>query len=129
MSTNCFAGICLRPNFPPIHSLLVTDDPLVCGQATIQEAIRMKNVLHEFCIKSGKKPNWAKSRIIFSKNVPISTIHSIKKIFQVHDIDNNFIHLGHHLIIPGNNRTAAYNFVCDKFKSKLSMLKQINFRT
>ena len=64
-----------------------------------------------------------RSGIIFSKNVDASILSAIKNIFQVPNIDNNFIHLGHPLIIPGKNRNAAYNFVLDKFKLKLSTYK------
>jgi hypothetical protein len=123
ISTNYFAGITLGPNCPPIHSLLFADDLLVCGQATVQEAARMKRILQDFCIRSGQTPNWTKSGIIFSRNVAPSEKQSIKQFFPVPDIDNNFLHLGHPLIIPGKDRTAAYNFVFDKFKSKLSTYK------
>jgi hypothetical protein len=102
---------------------LFADDLLVCGQATIQEANNMKEILQQFCAQSGQTPNWSKSGIIFSKKVPSITIHAIKQIFPVPTIDSSFIHLGHPLIIPGKNRDAAYNFVFDKFKSKLSTYK------
>lgn len=123
MSANFLAGIKLGPNCPSIHSLLFADDLLVCGQASIQEANSMKQILQRFCGQSGQIPNWSKSGIICSKNVPTTTTHLIKKIFPVPTIDNNFTHLGHPLILPGKNRTAAYNFVFDKFKSKLSTYK------
>jgi hypothetical protein len=83
----------------------------------------MKPILQDFCVRSCQLPNWNKSGIVFSKNVPTSIIHSIKQMFPVPDIDTNFIHLGHPLILPGKDRTAAYNFVFDKFKSKLSTYK------
>ena len=121
MTANSFVGITLGPNCPSIHSLLFADE--VCGQATMQEATRMKEILQEFCVHSGQTPNWNKSGIIFNKNVPPSIMHSIKKIFPVPNIDSNFIHRGHPLIIPGKDRTTAYNFVFDKFKSKLSTYK------
>jgi hypothetical protein len=79
--------------------------------------------LQDFCIQSGQTPNWGKSGIIFSKHVSVSTRQAIKQIFPVPAIDNNVVHLGHPLIIPGKHRTAAYNFVFDKFKSKLSTYK------
>ena len=47
----------------------------------------------------------------------------IKRIFPVPDIDGNTIHLGHPLTLPAKDRSAAYNFVYDKFKSKLSAYK------
>jgi hypothetical protein len=70
----------------------------------------MRNILQDFCAKSGQTPNWRKSGIMFSKNVPPEVIHAVKQIFPVADMDRNFIHLGHPLIIPGKNRTEAYNF-------------------
>jgi hypothetical protein len=54
MSNSHFAGISLGPNCPAIHSLLFADDLLVCGQATEQEASRMKQVLQDFCNQSGQ---------------------------------------------------------------------------
>jgi hypothetical protein len=86
----------------------------------------MKQILHDFCIRSGQTPNWTKSGIIFSKHVPPSVCESIKQIFPVPLIDNNFVHLGHPLILPGKDRATAYNFVFDKFKSKLSTYKADN---
>jgi hypothetical protein len=60
---------------------------------------------------------------MFSKKVNLQVKQGIKQIFPVPDIDNNTIHLGHPLILPGKDRSRAYNFVYDKFKSKLSAYK------
>jgi hypothetical protein len=46
-----------------------------------------------------------------------------KRIFLAPDIDGTFVHLGHPLILPSKDRSAAYNFVYEKFKSKLSSYK------
>jgi hypothetical protein len=48
---------------------------------------------------------------------------TIKQIFPVPNIDNNFVHLGHPLVMPGRNRNETYNFIINKFKSKLSTYK------
>ena len=125
MDASPSAGITLGTNCPSIHSLLFADDLLLCGQATVQEASNMKAVLHAFCSRSGQTANWEKSGIIVSKNVPPDIIHSIKQIFPVPDTDN-FIHLGHPLVLPGKDRAAAYSFVLDKFKAKLTTYKAIN---
>lgn len=116
-------GITLGPNCPPIHSLLFADDLLICGNATHQEGLAIKQILHNFCQYSGQIPNWGKSGIIFSKSVDINTNHQLKSIFHVPDINETFIHLGHPLILPAKNRSEAYNFVLSKFKSKLSTYK------
>ena len=83
----------------------------------------MKHILDSFCSVSGKTPNWSKSGIIFSKHVQPTVSNGIKTIFPVQEMDSSFIHLGHPLILPAKNRTSAYNFVLDKFKSKLSTYK------
>lgn len=123
MSNSSLKGIVLGQNCPPIHSLLFADDLLICGQANMHEASIMSDVLHSFCTQSGQTPNWSKSGIIFSKHVHPTTAATIKSIFPVPEIDSSFVHLGHPLILPAKDRTSAYNFVLDKFKSKLSTYK------
>lgn len=44
----------------------------------------------------------------------------IKQIFHVPDMDNNTILLGHPLILPAKDRSVAYNFIYDRFRSKLN---------
>lgn len=94
MAANCFEGITLGPNFPAIHSLLFADDLLVCGKATVQEATRMKQILHDFCIRSGQTPNWSKSGIIFSKHVHPKECQLINQIFPVPTITTTSFILG-----------------------------------
>jgi hypothetical protein len=102
---------------------MFADDLLVCGKANMQEASTIAQMLDQFCNHSEQVPNWNKSAILFSKNVNFQVKQDIKEIFQVPDIDNNTIHLGHPLILPAKDRSAAYNFVYDKFRSKLSACK------
>lgn len=128
MSNSLLEGVVLGPNCPTIHSLLFADDLLICGKASIQEAMAMKQILDSFCSASGQTPNWNKSGIIFSRHVDNNNMEAIKRVFPVQHIENSFVHLGHPLILPAKNRTSAYNFVLDKFKSKLSTyIKLINF--
>jgi hypothetical protein len=83
----------------------------------------MNDIIHHLCCTSGQTPNWAKSAIMFSSHVQPSVIAGIKNIFPVPDIDINSIHLDHPLILPSKDRSSAYNFILDKFKSKLSTCK------
>ena len=108
---------------PPIHSLMFADDLIVCGKANIQEAQIISNILNQFCHDSGQTPNWSKSGILFSNNVPLSNKQNVKRIFPAPNIDSSFVHLGHPLILPSKDRSAAYAFIYDKFKSKLSTYK------
>jgi hypothetical protein len=123
LQANNLVGISLGPNCPPIHSLMYADDLIVCGKANVQEAGIIFNLIDHFCQESGETPNWSKSGILFSKNVPLQVKQDIKRIFPVPNIDDSFLHLGHPLVLPSKDRSAAYNFIYDKFKSKLSACK------
>ena len=57
------------------------------------------------------------------RSVSLPMQQDIKSIFPVPLIDNSFIHLGHPLVLPAKNRSEAYNFVLDKFKTKLGTYK------
>uniref|UniRef100_A0ACD5ZUN9 Uncharacterized protein n=1 Tax=Avena sativa TaxID=4498 RepID=A0ACD5ZUN9_AVESA len=87
------------------------------------EAQTISNILDQFCQNSCQTPNWSKSGILFTKNVPLSDRENIKRIFPCPNIDSSFVHLGHPLILPSKDRSAAYAFIYDKFKSKLSNYK------
>jgi hypothetical protein len=54
---------------------------------------------------------------VFNKAFDIEIQIQIRNIIHVPFIDETFIHLGHPLILPANNRTEAYNFIIEKFKS------------
>jgi hypothetical protein len=102
---------------------MFADDLIVCGKANLCEAQTIANILERFCQNSGQTPNWSKSGILLSKNVPLPDKENIKRIFPTPNIDNSFVHLGHPLILPSKDRAAAYAFIYDKFKSKLSTYK------
>ncbi|CAM0910858.1 unnamed protein product [Alopecurus aequalis] len=123
LQDNHLTGIKLGPNCPPIHSLLFADDLLVCGDASILEATRIKQLLDAFCRSSGQFPNWSKSGILFSKHVPPQVAQDIRSVFPVPLTDASFLHLGHPLILPAKNRSDAYSFILDKFKNKLNNYK------
>lgn len=56
-------GVRLAPHDSPIHSLLFGDGVIIYGQATIQEAQVIKDILQIFCEESGQTHNWNKSSI------------------------------------------------------------------
>jgi hypothetical protein len=102
---------------------MFADDLLVCGQANQMEAKTIWNTISRFCNRSGQIPNWSKSSILFSKNVTDVQKNLIKQIFMVEDMNNRSVHLGHPLVLPAKNRSQAYDFVLQKFKSKLACYK------
>jgi hypothetical protein len=116
-------SITLGPNSPPVFSLMFADDLIVCGQATRNEVLTIWNTINRLCKRSGQTLNWSKSSILFSRNVNDEHTNLVKQIFRVEDMNNRTIHLGHPLILPGRNRVAAYAFILEKLKSKLSCYK------
>jgi hypothetical protein len=113
----------LGPGGPNIHSLLFADDLIICGQTTIAEATAIKTTIDQFCQASGQTPNLSKSAILFSKNVDVNIISSIKVIFPVPTLTSNSIHLGHPLLFSHKDKNRAYAFIINKFRAKLTTIK------
>lgn len=59
----------------------------------------------------------------FSQNVNDSLRVDTKIFFLVTHIDENLVHSGHPLILPAKDISTTYNFVADRFCSKLSSYK------
>jgi hypothetical protein len=116
-------GVTLGPNYPRIHSLLFADDLIICSQATPEEATRINSILQNFCSASGQTPNLTKSSIMFNKNVDTNSKIAVRNVFPIPDLTANTIYLGHPLIFNHSDRTKAYNFILNKFRAKLTMLK------
>jgi hypothetical protein len=115
--------VTLSPDCPRIHSLLFADDLIICGQATREEANKINSILQDFYTASGQILNLAKSSIMFSKNVDSHSKLAVISVFPVADLLPNMIYLGHPLIFNHNDRAKAYEFILNKFRSKLTMLK------
>jgi hypothetical protein len=123
LQNNNLTGISLGPGAPPIHSLLFADDLILCGQATLEEAQLIKNILYHFCQQSGQTPNLQKSSIYFSRNVPHHIKNQIKGVFPVPTLQPKTMHLGHPLIFSQKDKNRAYNFIHNKFIAKFGTLK------
>jgi hypothetical protein len=113
-------GVILGPGCPPIYSLMFADDLLVCWQANQMEAMTTWNTINRLCNRLCQIQNWSKSSILFSKNVSEAQRKLIKQNFMVEDMNIQSVHLSHPLILPAKNKSQAYDFVLQKFKSKLN---------
>ena len=45
LADHSLSGVVLGLNCPPIHSFLFADDLLICGTATVEESLVMKQIL------------------------------------------------------------------------------------
>lgn len=89
----------------------------------MQQVTHTTNILQNFCNSSGQTPNRSKSSILYSKHVDQQTRINIKSVFPVQDLQPNTIHLGHPIITNHSDRIMAYDFIYNKFKSILTLLK------
>jgi len=60
---------------------------------------------------------------MFSKNVNSTMQATIRNFFLVPDLLPNTMHLGHPIIFNHNDINKAYEFIIDKFQSKLTTVK------
>lgn len=120
---NHISGIKLGQNDPSIHSLMFADDLIIVGQAQQEEVRKTSEIINSFCLRSGQTPNWGKSSILFSKSTPEEVRQNILTIFPVSLMNSSTKHLGHPLLVSAKDRNAAYSFIVDKFKSKLTTYK------
>lgn len=75
---------------------------------------------------SGQTPSWPKFRYFLVKNVSETTKAQIKSPFQVNDFEPNTMHLGHPLLISHRDKSKAYDFIYQKFKTRLTLTKANN---
>ena len=116
-------GVTLGPGCPSIHSILFADDLILCGAANVHEASTIRRAMQDFCNSSGQIPNLHKSSILFSKNVDSITKAQIRDIFPIPDLLPNTLYLGHPIIFNHNERNKAYDFIINKFRAKLTMVR------
>src|SRR5215216_4746188 len=102
---------------------MFVDDIIVCGRADNDDANVIASIINEFCAVSRQTPNWNKSAILSSKHIDDNFQNQSKNTFPACNMDPNATHLCHPLILPGNNRPVAYNFIVDKSKAKLNCYK------
>lgn len=123
IQTGQVKGASLTPNGTIIHSLMYADDLMIVGQATPEEARSIFQIIQVFCNQSGQTLSWNKSSILFSSHTPINDTQDILSIFPVSLMNNTSKHLGHPLILNTKARNSAYNFIIEKFKTRLSIIK------
>ena len=81
---------------PPLSRLFFTDDLLLFGEATVEQARVIKQCLDMFCAASGEKVSTHKSMVFFSKNTQASTAQGFSQELNMPITDD----LGRYLGMP-----------------------------
>ena len=106
-------------NCPSFSHVFFADDLMLFVKANAKNCEAIIEVLDTFCKLAGQKVNLAKSRVLFSPNVPRRCKRSICKKQGINATQNLGHYLGFPLIYKGRSGDA-FNFVIDKVQKKLN---------
>ncbi|XP_020412737.1 uncharacterized protein LOC109947231 [Prunus persica] len=107
---------------PLISHLFFADDLILFGEASVQQAMVMKNSLEEFCELSGQQVNFEKSLLYISANTKPDLVDQIEQTCGV----TRSVDMGNYLGVPlvqGRVTKATYKGVLVKVQAKLSAWK------
>uniref|UniRef100_A0A803PF19 Reverse transcriptase domain-containing protein n=1 Tax=Cannabis sativa TaxID=3483 RepID=A0A803PF19_CANSA len=103
---------------PKVSHMLFADDSYLYCKATLQEATRVRELLHQFECASGQKVNLGKSSIFYSTNTANQVRKDINMLLQMPQADDRSMYLG----LPstmGRNKSAVLGFLKDRVRKKL----------
>ncbi|KAK5777258.1 hypothetical protein PVK06_045225 [Gossypium arboreum] len=101
-----------------INHLLFTDDCILFGDATVEGARLVQNIIKEYEVNSGQQVNFDKSLIYFGASVGQSERDAISSILGVRVATNPKKYLGLPMMVGRNKRWAFANFV-DRFRQRI----------
>ncbi|XP_060965512.1 uncharacterized protein LOC133034440 [Cannabis sativa] len=103
---------------PKVSHMLFADDSYLYCKATLLEANRIRELLHQFECASGQKVNLGKSSIFYSTNTENQVREDISSLLQMPQADERSMYLG----LPstmGRNKSAVLGFLKDRVRKKL----------
>ncbi|XP_043812758.1 uncharacterized protein LOC122723715 [Manihot esculenta] len=112
-------GCCAKVGCPPVSHLFFADDSLLFFDGTVEEAIRIKQILGFYEKTSGQAVNFDKSGIMFSPCVCEENRLIISGILDVHlSLDS-----GNYLGLPsliGRSKKQIFSFLRDRIWKRIS---------
>ncbi|GAA0157532.1 hypothetical protein LIER_14783 [Lithospermum erythrorhizon] len=115
-------GILLGLGLNPLSHLMFDDDIFLLGQASIGEAMVIRDILHTYESWSGQLVNIQKSTILFSPNVLEHTRNKITGIVGMPQMTSH----GKYLRLPtstGSSKKEVFNSIIDRVKTKVDNWK------
>ena len=106
-------------NGPSFSHLFFADDLVLFAEANTENCLAIRDVLQEFCSKSGQKVSEAKSRVFFSPNVDSDQRELLSSTLDFSSTTN----LGKYLGFPLKHSRASrhdFDYVLDRVKKKLA---------
>ena len=106
-------------NGPSFSHLFFADDLVLFAEVNTEKCLAIRDMLQEFCSKSGQKVNEAKSRVFFSPNVDFDQRELLSSTLGFSSTTN----LGKYLGFPLKHSRASrhdFDYVLDRVKKKLA---------
>ncbi|WCJ44055.1 RNA binding RNA-directed DNA polymerase [Euphorbia peplus] len=111
--------LCFGSTQLPISHLFFADNLILFSKASVDQAIIIKQCLHDFCVASGHKVSDSKSHIFFSENTLPDTRKDILNVIPFSPTTN----LGKYLGVPllhSRITKNTYQYIVDGIRNKLS---------
>jgi hypothetical protein len=116
-------GVKVAPTAPETTHLFFADDSLLFCRATKEEATNMRNIIQRYQEASGQLVNMNKSKLIYSKRVPNTTIMDIAQILPMQMVEQFSKYLGMPTNI-GRSKRQVFNYLTDRVWKKLKGWKE-----
>lgn len=109
-------GLKLSKASPPVSHILFADDSLFFCKAEVSQCQEIINILRLYGEASGQRINFAKSSIIFGKNVQNEAKKVIKEILGIHQEGGMGTYLGLPEKIHGS-KAQVFTFIQERLNS------------
>ncbi|XP_026459111.1 uncharacterized protein LOC113359741 [Papaver somniferum] len=122
---NVIQGFKLRKNSPPISHLCFADDCMLFSKASLTYARNLMKIINKFAKASVQAINPEKYVFFTSKNMHHKHIKMLSKTLGIKFLSSTEKYLGTPLFVD-RDKTKTFNFLIEKFYSRLSNTKKTN---
>ncbi|KAM5554325.1 hypothetical protein ABKV19_022611, partial [Rosa sericea] len=112
-------GIAVCTNAPTVNHLLFADDSMLYAQASLESCSVIQEILETYGRASGQVVNFAKSSVVFSKNVPVDLQDEISNLLGVEVVESHAKYLGLPTYV-GRKKTSTFQYIKERLSKKLS---------
>lgn len=111
-------GIRIPPSAPTISNICFADDTILFSQATEQEAVVIRDILHRYAQVSGQIINMEKSTMLFSPNIRHETSSNIQQILSFQVVERFDKYLGLPADI-GRSKVEIFGYLKDRLWARV----------
>ncbi|XP_024160415.1 uncharacterized protein LOC112167601 [Rosa chinensis] len=119
MITGSLPGIKVCSDAPLVNYLLFGDNSMLYAQASVESCTVIQEVLEIYGKVFGQVVNFAKSSVVFSKNVHIDLQNYISSLLGVEVVESHAKYLGLPTYV-GRKKTSTFQYIKERLSKKLT---------